>query len=44
MTYPTAVLKKAAEQLKNRQEENKKITREKRASLYAEIPELAALY
>ncbi len=43
MTYPTAVLKKAAEQLKKRQEENKKITREKREALYAAIPELAKL-
>ncbi|MBQ7950239.1 MAG: ATP-binding protein [Clostridia bacterium] len=43
MTYPTAVLKKAAEQLKKRQEENKKITREKKETLYAAIPELAQL-
>ena len=40
MTYPTVVLKKAAEQLKKRQEENKQITREKKEKAYIEIPEL----
>ena len=41
MTYPTVVLKKAAEQLKKRQEENKQITREKKEKAYIEIPTLA---
>ncbi len=40
MTYPTVVLKKAAEQLKKRQEENKQITREKKEKAYIEIPQL----
>ena len=40
MTYPTVVLKKAAEQLKKRQEENKQITREKKEKAYIEIPKL----
>ncbi|MBR5239378.1 MAG: ATP-binding protein [Clostridia bacterium] len=40
MTYPTVVLKKAAEQLKKRQEENKQITREKKQKAYIEIPAL----
>lgn len=40
MTYPTVVLKKAAEQLKQRQEENKQITREKKEKAYIEIPAL----
>ena len=40
MTYPTVVLKKAAEQLKKRQEENKQISRNKKDKVYIEIPEL----
>ena len=43
MTYPTTVLKRAAEQLKKRQEENKQISREKREALYCAVPELADL-
>ncbi len=43
MTYPTVVLKKAAEQLKKRREENKQITREKKAKAYIEIPELSEI-
>ncbi len=40
MTYPTVVLKKAAEQLNKRQQENKQITREKKEKVYIEIPKL----
>jgi DNA replication protein DnaC len=40
MTYPTVVLKKAAEQLNKRREENKQITREKKEKAYIEMPEL----
>ena len=40
MKYPTVVLKKAAEQLKKRQEENKQISREKREKVYIQIPHL----
>ena len=43
MTYPTVVLKKAAEQLKQRQQENKQITREKREKAYIEIPALSQI-
>ena len=43
MTYPTVVLKKAAEQLKQRQEENKQITREKKEKAYIEIPALSEI-
>ena len=40
MTYPTVVLKKAAEQIQNRREENKRITREKKEKVYDQLPEL----
>ena len=43
MTYPNVVLKNASEQLKKRQEENKKITREKKEALYRAIPELTLI-
>lgn len=43
MTYPTVVLKKAAAQLKKRQEENKQITREKKEKAYIEIPALGEI-
>ncbi len=43
MTYPTVVLKNAAEQLKKRQAENKQISREKRDALYRAVPELSDL-
>lgn len=40
MTYPVIVLKKASEKLKERQAENKIISKEKRDKLYRELPEL----
>lgn len=40
MKYPTVVLKKAAERLKKRQEENKQISREKKEKLYIQLPVL----
>ncbi len=43
MTYPTVVLRKAAEQLKKRREENKQITYEKKQKAYIEIPTLGEI-
>ena len=43
MTYPTIVLKHAADQLRKRQEENKQITRDKKEKVYREIPELSKI-
>ncbi len=43
MKYPAIVLKKAAEQLNKRQNENKQISREKREKVYIQIPHLSEI-
>ncbi len=40
MTYPTSVLRNATQKLKQRQEENKQITREKKERIYQQLPQL----